>query len=176
MPKTFKFILIAVLIIGIFIIVRFIYIHLSLMEVDTTDTMVSHSMSESKKDSFFISEYNVDSLSPKYFQIKEAWAENIWKYVILNDKIVKKKLNDFQLVMTLENNSLDIPDSTYILKWEMDTENEGVGEQCEGKTVRQFFLFLKNINPLDRIKIVINKRDSLNGYKTPIDSFYLIKQ
>ena len=88
--------------------------------VNTWEPKASTSILESKKNGFYINQYDLsnDSLCSL---IEEVWVENCWKNIdeIKNDKIQTVKINNcLQLVLKLNVNNKSVKMKNYFINWE----------------------------------------------------------
>ena len=71
-------------------------------EVNTTDGQVSKSISESKKNGFFVRQYLVDKRSTYQLNVEEAWIEKTWSNEIRKGQIVKVATDQCQLCFKIK--------------------------------------------------------------------------
>ncbi|HYF31809.1 MAG TPA: hypothetical protein VD993_11880 [Chitinophagaceae bacterium] len=136
-------------------------------DVNTVDPQASSSIENSKKDSFFIQEYNSTS---RFADVKEAWVEYKWK----NEASLfsKSKVRTTGVQLNIKVNDFKNPEfdeNEYFITWEMVVP--GIGTIGTGNGV--YSLSINTGRVPDSVKIEVKKRvgdsylvtDSFNLYR-----------
>lgn len=174
MTKNITIAAIAVTII-VFLAIRFMSC-LGNIELNTVNPQTSNSISDSKKNAFFIAEYK---LAPadlrKGIILNDTWVEYVWKNTLKDGKRIKEKLSGIQLVMKTNSMvSLGFSDSTFLINWKIEVEDNQLPGSGSGNGA--YINYLASKNPPDTIKVnVINTARGDTAIYKPI-SFSLIKQ
>ncbi|MGN6249166.1 MAG: hypothetical protein ACTHNG_12500 [Ginsengibacter sp.] len=101
------------------------------LDLDTTDTQVSRSISEAKKDNFFIASYRAKNLDSSIFKIRQAWVEESWQWKA-NLFTKQKKLAGFrQLNFIIDDKGGRFKNHDYLINWSMVNKIYG-GASSEG--------------------------------------------
>lgn len=122
------------------------------LDIDTSDPMASKTINDSKKDGFFLREYNASSTDTSY-KIKEAWIEHIWFNEVKGFRVYKKSVQSIQLNLRVA--SLPLNGNEYFLNWEMADSTYGIFGTSNGCYV----LDLKQEKIPDSFKIDLYKID-----------------
>jgi hypothetical protein len=87
-------------------------------DANTVDPQASESITNSKRDGFFIEEFTVDK--EKYCSAPgEAWVEYSWKNRLRYGKILKTTTFGRQLVLKIDPKKFDLDPYYYIETWEL---------------------------------------------------------
>jgi hypothetical protein len=96
-------------------------------DVNTTDPQASSAIKYSKKDSFFIAEYESSEIHNQSFNISEAWVESVWFNKSADGKVTKIKSSEHQLILkTKDFLNPELEKDKYLTKWEMQDDQRNI--------------------------------------------------
>ncbi len=127
------------------------------LDVNTVDTQASETISKSKRNALFLKQYK--ALPQTSCNVKEAWVEYAWKNELENGKVNKRKLNEYQLVISLDLDKVHVNKSDYLINWELSEKNFGTLGSANGV----YILRLKNKELPSNFTIALNQKDRTRG-------------
>jgi len=96
------------------------------LDVNTSDPQQSASISQSKKNNLFISEYELERIDNPIFKIKEAWMEKSWKWEVNYGIKERMETSRYQLNLLLDSFiDSNFKNNEYGIKWEMENKLNG---------------------------------------------------
>ena len=96
------------------------------LDVNTSDPQESVSISQSKKNNLFISEYRLEAMDSSIFKIKEAWIEKTWQWSVNYGVKEKVKTGRYQLNLLLDSfTNTKFKNREYGLTWKMENPLNG---------------------------------------------------
>ena len=124
---------------------------------DTTEAQASRSISESKKNGFYLKQLIVSNRLDD-INIEEAWIEKVWYYDYKGNQVIKTSVNMYQLVFKIKQT----PNSKFllndVLSWTMiqDSTKNYVGVKIwkkYNKITGVYYLSSNNIESINPIII-----------------------
>ena len=94
------------------------------VDVNTTDTQASSSISRSKQNGVYIS--SAHKINPGVLDIVDSvWCEKLWKYDIVKGQTKKTPLNYTQIVLQLKKSQKLINFNNYLTDWKISEKHYG---------------------------------------------------